>query len=87
VAGSAGTPLPFGLFGQVDRNKTVFAVVPNGNIKAGYDVTDMLSLTVAYNYLYMSQAGRVADQIASPSGIRQSGFFAQGITFGVKARF
>jgi hypothetical protein len=80
-------PLPFGLFGQGDRSKTVFAVVPNGNIKGGYDVTDMLSLTVAYNYRYMSNVGRVADQIASPTDIRQSNFFAQGITFGVKAKF
>jgi hypothetical protein len=65
----------------------MFAVVPSGNIKAGYDINEMLSLTLAYNYLYMSSVGRVGDQIASPSDIRQSGFFAQGLTAGVKARF
>ena len=86
VTGSSGA-LPFGLFGQGDRNRTVFAFAPSGNIKAGYDVTDMLSLTVAYNYLYMSNVGRVADQIASPTDIRQSSLFAQGVTFGVKAKF
>ena len=86
VTGSSGA-LPFGLFGQGDRNRTVFALAPSGNIKAGYDVTDMLSLTVAYNYLYMSNVGRVADQIASPTDIRQSSLFAQGVTFGVKAKF
>jgi len=58
------------------------------NIKVGYDVIDdMLSLTLAYNYLYMSNVGRVGDQITSPFDIRQSSFFAQGITFGVKAKF
>ena len=86
TTGTAGA-LPFGLFGQGNRDKTVFAVVPSGNIKVGYDITDMLSLTLAYNYLYMSSVGRVADQIASPTDIRQSGFFAQGITAGVKAKF
>jgi hypothetical protein len=86
VTGTAGA-LPFGLFGQGNRDKTVFAVVPSGNIKVGYDITDMLSLTLAYNYLYMSSVGRVGDQIASPTDIRQSGFFAQGITAGVKAKF
>jgi hypothetical protein len=87
VTSSAGVPVSFGLFGQGERNKTVFAVVPNGSIKAGYDVTDTMSLTVAYNYLYMSQVGRVADQVASPTDIRQSGLFAQGITFGAKVKF
>jgi hypothetical protein len=83
----AGGPVAFGLFAQGDRSKTAFAVVPSGNIKVGYDINDTMSLTVAYNYLYLSSVGRVADQIASPSDIRQSGFFTQGINFGVKARF
>jgi hypothetical protein len=83
----AGGPVPFGLFAQGDRSKTVFAVVPSGFIKGGYDINDMLSLTIAYNYLYMSNVGRVGDQFASPTDIRQSSFFAQGITFGAKAKF
>jgi hypothetical protein len=87
TTGSTSSPLAFGLFGQGNRNKTVFAVVPSGNIKAGYDINDTLALTVAYNYLYMSSVGRVGDQIASPTDIKQSGFFAQGITAGVKAKF
>jgi hypothetical protein len=78
----------FGLFGQGDRSRTAFAVVPSGNIKVGYDIIpDMLSLTLAYNYLYMSSVGRVGDQITSPFGITQSSFFAQGITLGAKAKF
>ncbi len=87
VTTSANAPLPFGLFAQGDRSKTVFAFVPSGSIKAGYDINDMLSVTLAYNYLYMSSVGRVGDQIASPSDIRQSGFLAQGLTAGVKAKF
>ena len=87
VTGIASGPVPFGLFAQGNRSKTAFAVVPSGNIKAGYDINDMLSLTVAYNYLYMSNVGRVGDQIASAFDIRQSSFFAQGITFGAKAKF
>jgi Putative beta barrel porin-7 (BBP7) len=87
VTGTAGVPPVFGLFAQGNRTKTAFAVVPNGTIKVGYDITDMLSVTLAYNYLYMNNVGRVGDQIASPFDIRQSSFFAQGITFGGKAKF
>jgi Putative beta barrel porin-7 (BBP7) len=78
----------FGLFAQFDRSKIAFAAVPSGNIKLGYDIVpDMLSVTLAYNYIYMSSVGRVGDQIASATDIRQSSIFAQGMTFGVKARF
>ena len=68
---------PFGLFAQGNRSKTVFAVVPSGTIKGGYDVTPNTSLTVAYNYLYMGSVGRIGDQIASPFDIRQSSVFLQ----------
>ena len=64
---------PFGLFGQGNRDKMAFAVVPSGNIKFGYDINSMLSVTLAYNYLYMSSVGRVADQIGAPTDIKQSG--------------
>jgi hypothetical protein len=92
---NAGTPLvtetggppAFGLFAQGDRIKTVFAVVPSGTITLGYDFTDTWSLILAYNYIYLSSVGRVGDQVTSPADIRQSGFFAQGITLGAKAQF
>ena len=87
VAGRTATPIPFGLFAQGGRDKTVLAVVPSGTIKAGYDVNEMLSLTLAYNYVYMSSVGRVGDQIASPTDIKQTGLFMQGITLGAKAKF
>ena len=86
VAGTGGPS--FGLFAQFDRSKVVFAAVPSGDIKFGYDVIpDTLSVTLAYNYFFASSLGRVGDQIASPNDIRQSSFFAQGITVGAKAKF
>jgi hypothetical protein len=91
---SGGTPItglsvnpPFGLFGQSDRSKMAFAVVPSGDIKVGYDINQMLSVTLAYNYFYMSSVGRVADQIGAPTDVKQSSFFAQGLTLGAKAKF
>ena len=80
-------PIAFGLFAQGARSKTAFAVVPSGTITVGYDITDMWSLNLAYNYIYLSSVGRVGDQITSPADIRQSSFFAQGITLGAKAQF
>ena len=65
----------------------MFAVVPSGTITLGYDFTDTWSLILAYNYIYLSSVGRVGDQVTSPADIRQSGFFAQGITLGAKAQF
>lgn len=64
-----------------------FAVVPSGTNTGGYDITPDVSLTVAYNYLYMSSGGRIGDQIASPADMRQSSFFLQGITVGTKMRY
>jgi hypothetical protein len=88
VTGIAGGPPSFGLFAQASRSKTALVVVPSGTITLGYDVIpDMPSLTLAYNYLYLSSVGRVGDQIMSPSGIGQSSFFAQGITLGAKALY
>jgi hypothetical protein len=96
LAVNGGTPVTgipanapvFGLFTQGDRLTARFAVVPSGTIKVGYDfIPNVLSLTLAYYYLYLSSVGRVADQINSPGGVAQSSFFAQGITLGVKGKF
>jgi hypothetical protein len=59
----------------------------SGNIKFGYSISSMLSVTLAYNYFYVSSVDRVEAQFAFPGDIRQSGFFAQGLTFGAKAKF
>jgi hypothetical protein len=58
ASGAGGAPA-FGLFAQTNRSRTEFAVVPSGNIKLGYDINESVSLTLAYNYLYMSTVGRV----------------------------
>jgi Putative beta barrel porin-7 (BBP7) len=83
VTGIAG-PAPFA---SGAGTKTVFAVVPSGTVTVGYDITDVWSLTLAYNYIYLSSVGRVGNQVPSSADIRQSGFFAQGITIGAKAQF
>jgi hypothetical protein len=69
--------------------KAAFTVVPNGTFKIGYDISDQRSLTLAYNYLYMSQVGLIGYQFPSPGSpsIRQSSYFAQGITLGYKEKF
>jgi hypothetical protein len=82
IPGTGGPPFASGA-----GTKAVFAVVPSGTITIGYDITDVWSVTLAYNYIYLSSVGRVGDQITSPADIRQSGFFAQGITLGAKAQF
>jgi len=63
--------------------------VPNGTFKIGYDISDQRSLTLADNYLYMSQVGLIGYQFPSPGSpsIRQSSYFAQGITLGYKEKF
>lgn len=58
-----------------------------GSFTIRNDITDTWSLILAYNYIYLSSVGRVGDQVTSPADIRQSGFFAQGITLGAKAQF
>jgi hypothetical protein len=89
VTGIAGGRPSFGLFAQGPRTALAFAVVPSGTIKIGYDIIpDVLSLTLAYKYQYLSSVGRIADQItASPGGITQSSVFAQGLNLGVRGKF
>jgi hypothetical protein len=82
IPGTGGPPFASGA-----GTKAVFAIVPSGTITIGYDITDVWSVTLAYNYIYLSSVGRVGDQVTSPADIRQSGFFAQGITLGAKAQF
>ena len=63
-------------------------MVPSGNLKFGYDIIpDQRSVTLAYNYLYMSDVGLIATQLPSPAITRQGSYFAQGITLGFKEKF
>ncbi len=58
---------PYGIFatpansGVTSSNK--FAVVPEAQIKLGYDITPTVRLTVGYDFLYWSNVVRPTDQI------------------------
>jgi hypothetical protein len=40
-----------------------FAVVPEAQVKLGYDITPTIRVTVAYDFLYWSNVVRPTDQI------------------------
>ena len=85
---NSGAPPVSDVSGGTVRVKGAFTVVPSGNLKFGYDIIpDQRSLTLAYNYVYMSDVGLIGAQFPSPVSIRQSSFFAQGITLGFKEKF
>ena len=58
---------PYGMFatpansGTTSSNK--FAVVPEVQVKLGYDITPTIRLTVGYDFLYLSNVVRPTDQI------------------------
>jgi hypothetical protein len=58
---------PGGFFAQPSNighySRNVFAVVPEVNLKVGYQVTSHLRATVGYSFLYMSSVVRPGDQI------------------------
>jgi hypothetical protein len=64
-----GTPQRFagGLFAQPSNigrySDDAFAVVPEGRLRLGYQVTDRLRAFVGYTFLYMSLVARPGDQI------------------------
>jgi hypothetical protein len=43
--------------------RTQFAVVPEGNVKLGYDLNKYIRFTVGYTFIYLSDAARPADQL------------------------
>jgi hypothetical protein len=56
-----------GLFAQPNNmghfSRDSFAVIPETNIKVGYQITDRLRATIGYTFLYMSDVVRPGDQI------------------------
>jgi hypothetical protein len=42
---------------------TRFAVVPEGNVKLGYEFNQYVRFTVGYTFIYLSEAARPADQL------------------------
>jgi hypothetical protein len=78
-----------------------FAVVPEGTITVGYNVTDGIRASIGYTFLYWSNVSRAGDQIdlvvnrslipsnaSRPAFVRNhTDFWAQGISFGFEIRF
>jgi opacity protein-like surface antigen len=58
---------PYGMFATPANSGTTssnrFAVVPEAQIKLGYDITPSLKVTVGYDFLYWSNVVRPTDQI------------------------
>jgi len=56
-----------GLFAQPTNighySRNVFAVVPEGNLKVGYQISERLRATVGYSFFYMSDVARPGEQI------------------------
>jgi hypothetical protein len=82
--------------GKYQRDE--FAVVPEVQLKLGYQLTDHLSAHVAYNFLYLSTVARPGDQIDRSFNPRPGGqgpafvfqdtdFWAQGVNFGLNWRY
>ncbi len=67
----------------------VFAALPSADIKLGYDIVpDVLSLTAGYSAMFLSSVARPGNQVNRNLGsLAQTGFWAQGVTVGVKYRF
>jgi hypothetical protein len=63
----AVTSLPGGIFAQASNigqyHRDVFAVVPEGNLNLGVQITNWLSARVGYTFLYASNVVRPGDQI------------------------
>lgn len=80
-----------GLFGRSGNwGNAIFAALPSANFKIGYDVIpDVLSLTAGYSAMFLSSTIRPANQINNPNpgNFNQAGFWAQGVTVGLKYRF
>jgi Putative beta barrel porin-7 (BBP7) len=88
LAVNSGAGSVTGVSGGTANVKAAFTVVPSGNLKFGYDIIpDQRSVTLAYNYLYMSDVGLIATQLPSAAITRQGAYFAQGITLGFKEKF
>jgi hypothetical protein len=58
---------PYGIFAMPANEghftKNEFAVVPEGQVKLGYDLTPSIRVTVGYDFLYDSNVIRPTDQI------------------------
>ncbi len=67
MPGVAPTTVPVGQFAGPSnigrRTRDEFAVVPEVEVKAGYQVTSWLRATVGYDFLYLSRVVRPGNQV------------------------
>jgi len=87
--------------GQFRRNS--FAVVPEGGLRVGWQVTDYVRVFAGYTFLYWTNVARPGDQASlavsllrlppgaagppQPLNIKTSDYWAQGLTVGVECRY
>ncbi len=97
---AGGGAIPQGLLAQASNigthTRSAFSVVPELGVDLGWNVTRHLQLVVGYNFLYWSNVLRPGGQIDpafNTNGTRPAvpfhneGFWAQGLSFGVKILF
>jgi hypothetical protein len=63
------------------------AALSETTIQIGYQWTKCIQTTVGYNFLYLTSAARVGDQVQPVGGINATDFYANGITFGLSCRY
>jgi len=67
VTRTSSTQTVGGLFAQPtnigEYTRNVFAVVPEGDLQLGYQVTSRWRATVGYTFFYMSDVARPGDQV------------------------
>jgi hypothetical protein len=97
---------PNGVFGQPSNAgrtaRGVFAVLPEANLRLGYAFTDSARLFVGYQFSYLSEVVRAADQLDRVVDLAQTAgssfgrprvpfagadFWVQGVTLGLEWRY
>jgi hypothetical protein len=67
--------------------ETRFAVAPEVGLKIGYDLKENLRVYAGYNFLYVNHVARPGDQDLLPASIRQTDFWAHGVSLGLEFRY
>jgi hypothetical protein len=57
------------------------AALPEVGVKLGWNPTEHLQISAGYDCMYLSNVMRVGEQVGGP--IKTSGFWAQGVNFGI----
>jgi hypothetical protein len=94
VTASSNVAPPSGLFAQPanigTHSSTVFALMPSSSVRFGYDLMrKRLSAFIGYRILYLSAVAQTSQAASTPSAVSfaQTGYWWQGVNFGVRAQF